>query len=193
MSMIIPRVTKKIQLICPICKSKDIIGIPESKMNTKSQLITISIHKGLICPHHFQVFLDKTFQVRGYQKVDLELEQENMKILRNGVKEIKKYEDDEKELFETLVLKSNTVKYYPLNHPSNQKLHVKKSKKILNKKIMALKDIYEEFWEFIDNDNEEFQKFIVRDERRKNLLTNNCHSEGYTYLNLESKNSMENF
>lgn len=191
--MIIPKVTKKIQVICPICKSKDIIGIPESKMKTKSQLITISIHKGLICPHHFQIFLDKAFQVRGYQKVDLELDQEKMKSLRNGVKVINKYEDNEDELFKTLILDGNNVKYYPLNHPSNQKLDIKKPKIILNKEKMSLKDIYEEFWEFIDNDNEEFQEFIVRDKRRKTFFINNCYSEGYSCLNLESKNSIENF
>lgn len=31
-----------------------------------------------------------------------------------------------------------------------------------------LREIYEEFWEFIEDDNEEFKEFIVSDERRKN-------------------------
>ena len=33
---------------------------------------------------------------------------------------------------------------------------------------MTLKDIYEEFWEFIDEDNEEFSEFIENDARRRN-------------------------
>jgi len=32
---------------------------------------------------------------------------------------------------------------------------------------MTLKDMYEEFWEFIDNDNEEFSEFIKNDVRRR--------------------------
>ncbi|MFX1313020.1 MAG: hypothetical protein ACFFHD_10445, partial [Promethearchaeota archaeon] len=78
--------TNKIQVICPICKTADIIGIPEKHVKNNNRLITVSIQKGLICPHHFQVFLDKNFQIRGYQKVDLELNKENSIQLRNGVK-----------------------------------------------------------------------------------------------------------
>jgi hypothetical protein len=40
----------------------------------------------------------------------------------------------------------------------------------------TLKEIYEEFWEFIDNDNEVFQKFIVLDERRNRDLFDNLLS-----------------
>ena len=32
---------------------------------------------------------------------------------------------------------------------------------------MTLKDMYEEFWEFIDDDNEEFSEFIKNDVRRR--------------------------
>ncbi len=191
--MIIPKVTKKIQVICPICKSKDIVGIPESKMKTKSQLITVSIHKGLICPHHFQIFIDKDFHVRGYQKVDLELKQEKMKSLRNGVKVLNKYEDDDKDLYETLILDGNNVKYSPLTYHNNSKLPNKKPKRTSIKKVMSLKDIYEEFWEFIDEENEEFREFILRDIRRINLHINPDYSEVYNHINLESKNPLENF
>ena len=102
--MIIPKVTKKIQVICPICKARDIVGIPEIKRSPNSQLTTISIHKGLICPHHFQVFMDRDFQIRGYQKVDFELEQNNVKNLRNGVKAFNPAEEDDKELFENIII-----------------------------------------------------------------------------------------
>ena len=68
--MVILAKTNKIQVICPICRTKDIVGIPPSKLNKKSQLTIISVHKGLICPHHFQFFMDNNFQIRGYQKVD---------------------------------------------------------------------------------------------------------------------------
>ena len=32
---------------------------------------------------------------------------------------------------------------------------------------MTLEEIYEEFWEFVDEDNPEFQEFIIKDKRRK--------------------------
>jgi hypothetical protein len=36
------------------------------------------------------------------------------------------------------------------------------------KKEMSLKDIYEEFWEFIDEKNPQFKDFIINDPRRGN-------------------------
>lgn len=191
--MIIPKVTKKIQVICPICKSKDIVGIPESKMKTKSQLITVSIHKGLICPHHFQIFIDKDFHVRGYQKVDLELEQNNVKNLRNGVKAFNPHEEDDKELFENIIMEGNSLKYRPLNYDGNEKTTFRKNENVPRKKDMTLKEIYEEFWEFIDEDNEEFRDFIINDKRRKKFPMDCEYIEVFNHLNLESKNSIENF
>jgi len=34
---------------------------------------------------------------------------------------------------------------------------------------MTLQKIYEEFWEFIDENNEEFREFILNDARRSRL------------------------
>ncbi len=160
--------TNKIQVICPICKTRDIIGIPERELKNNTHLTTVSIQKGLICPHHFQVFVDKNFQIRGYQKVDLELNQENSIMLRNGVKAFNQKENENCNLFEKITLDGNNVKYDPLNRvKSNEDIGLKQETK--NKK-MTLKEIYEEFWEFIEEDNSEFQKFIINDIRRKEYL-----------------------
>lgn len=191
--MIVPKITKKVQVICPICKSRDIVGIPELKKSLNSQLTTISIHKGLICPHHFQVFMDRDFQIRGYQKVDLELEQKNVKNLRNGVKAFNPAEEDDKELFENIILEGNSLEYCPLNYDGTEKKPSKKAETVPRKKEMNLKEIYEEFWEFINEDNEEFQKFIINDKRRKKSSMDCEYIENYSYLNFESKNSIENF
>ncbi|KKM08373.1 hypothetical protein LCGC14_1724380, partial [marine sediment metagenome] len=83
--MQVPNSTIKIQVTCPICKTRDIVGLPERTLKENSHLITVSIHKGLICPHHFQLFIDKNLRIRGYQKVDLELNKETSIKLRNGV------------------------------------------------------------------------------------------------------------
>ena len=103
--LIIPETTIKVQVMCPICKTQNVIGIPHSTINSASQLTTISVHKGLICPHHFQVFIDKNYKVRGYQKVDLELEEETTKDLRNGVIVPDENHTNEKMFFEKLILK----------------------------------------------------------------------------------------
>ncbi|MCJ7648380.1 MAG: hypothetical protein MUP85_07190, partial [Candidatus Lokiarchaeota archaeon] len=63
--------------------------------------------------HHFQLFIDKNFAIRGYQKVDFQ------------VKDAK----------------------------------AQKSK-------MTLEEIYEEFYEFIDDNNSTFIPFIIKDKRR---------------------------
>jgi len=191
--MVIINKTNKIQVICPICKTKDVIGIPKRGLNNKSNLTTISIHKGFICPHHFQIFMDKSFQIRGYQKVDFELNQENSTILWNGVKAFNQNEKENSNLFENLIFDGNNVKYSPLTYHNNSKLPNRKPKRTSIKKVMTLKDIYEEFWEFIDEENEEFREFILIDKRRINLHINPDYSEVYNHINLESKNQIENF
>lgn len=65
--------TNEVRIICPICKSEKGIDISVSILKSKS-LTTISIPKNQICEHHFQAFVDKDFNVRGYQEVDFEIE-----------------------------------------------------------------------------------------------------------------------
>ena len=166
--MSIIKKTNKIQVICPICKTRDLVGIPRSNLNINSQLTTISIQKGLICPHHFQFFMDNQFQIRGYQKVDLELNQENSKILTNGVKAL--YQSDvekSKDLFEKLIIDDDIVKYQPLNRNKIKERTNSTPERISKRKKMTLKEIYEEFWEFIDDENEFFHEFIIKDNRRQ--------------------------
>ncbi|MFX0137365.1 MAG: hypothetical protein ACFFDN_27245 [Candidatus Hodarchaeota archaeon] len=165
--MAIPNKTNKIQVICPICKTRDIVGIPRSRLNRTSQLTTISIHKGLICPHHFQFFMDNNFQIRGYQKVDLELNQGNSESLRNGVKAFKQFENESADLFEKLILDGNKVKYQPLDDDTITERSGSQEENISKRKKMTSKEIYEEFWEFIDDNNENFLEFIIKDDRRQ--------------------------
>jgi len=66
---------KPIDVICPICKVKKQINVPETVINEAKQLTSISISKDIVCSHHFQAFVDKNFIVRGYQKVDYHIEE----------------------------------------------------------------------------------------------------------------------
>jgi len=175
--MSIIKKTNKIQVICPICKTKDIVGIPRSRLNRNAQLTTISIQKGLICPHHFQFFMDNQFQIRGYQKVDLELNQENSKKLRNGVKAFKQFENQSEDLFEKLIIDDDIVKYQPLNRNEIKERTNSTPERISKRKKMTLKEIYEEFWEFIDEENEFFHEFIIKDNRRQKSSINSNINE----------------
>jgi hypothetical protein len=178
--MVILAKTNKIQVICPICKTRDVVGIPPSGLNKKSQLTTISVHKGLICPHHFQFFMDSNFQIRGYQKVDLELNQENSKKLMNGVKAFKQAENKSGDLFEKVILDGNSVKYQPLNSNQITERINSPKEKISKRKKMTSKEIYEEFWEFIDDTNKTFHEFMIKDNRRQKSQINPKLSECIT-------------
>lgn len=155
----------QVRVDCPICSAIRKINIPTAIINTSAQLTTISIPKGRVCEHHFQLFLDKNFKVRGYQKVDYEFEKEKSS---ESIQKEKKNKDPQ--LFNDLILEGNYLKYSP-TFITADKL-VKEQKKENPPEIQGertLEQLYEEFWEIIDDDNEEFQEFIIQDKRRKNL------------------------
>ena len=176
--------------MCPICKTQNIIGIPQSTINTASQLTTVSVHKGLICPHHFQIFIDKNYKIRGYQKVDLELEEETTKDLRNGVIVPNGDKNQEDVFYEKLILKENIVKYNPPHHNDKKTEKVQKSKD--SKKERILEEIYEEFWEFINDDNEQFREFILKDKRRNKVSSEFNSNDLFNQLELDHSNEVKN-
>jgi len=65
---------KILKFICPICKAEKKLKISKSILSKSRTLTTVSIQKNEICEHHFQAFIDKNFKIRGYQKVDFEIE-----------------------------------------------------------------------------------------------------------------------
>lgn len=142
----------EITFICPICKSNKELEISKSIVNQAKSLATIAIPSDLVCEHSFQAFIDKHFKVRGYQKADFEFDK-NEKDDQND--KTLKYTEDDSELFENLILDGNYLEWNP-------------QKKVENKE-KSLEEMYDEFWEFIDEDNTEFQEFIIKDKRRKKL------------------------
>ncbi|MHA2182757.1 MAG: hypothetical protein ACXAAH_15160 [Promethearchaeota archaeon] len=164
--LITPTNTTQIQFICPVCKAKKSLKSPRSIVDKAKGLTTMSIAKGLVCEHQFQAFVDKNFIVRGYQRVDFEFE----KTKTEKKQRLKKYVKDDKELFENLILEGNYLEYKP-----KHKIKVKNSQKQKIKinsedKDNTLQELYDEFWEFIDEDNKQFQEFIKYDVRRKSIL-----------------------
>jgi len=159
----------EIRFVCPTCKATKVLEFPSSVINGAKQLTTISLPKGLICPHHFQAFVDKNFMVRGYQKVDFEFKFEsNNKSNLHYLNQDKENQD----LFNELILEGNFVRYTPKKQ--NQERVLKDSNQTIREKIasedITLKKIYDEFWEIIDDNNTTFKKFIDADMRRKSRI-----------------------
>ena len=154
-----------VKITCPVCKVKKELKFPKSVINEAKQLTTISLPKGLLCDHHFQAFVDKNFIVRGYQKVDFEFEN---KKTPEPKADIKIYNKDDNELFENLIIEGNFVEFKPIRK-DNRNSHPPPMKSEINTGKRNLKDIYEEFWEFIDDKNSKFKEFIEKDKRRINL------------------------
>ena len=171
-----------IKFICPVCKAYKFVNIPESVINSAHQLTTVSIPKGLVCRHHFQAFVDKNFAIRGYQKVDFELAFDLLQ--KKNAK--KPCEDFHKQL----LIDGNYVEFTPLDlgklkkmkkeklfikeeilsNPLNKAIESKeKNKPAKSGSYMSLEEIYNEFWELIDDNNVEFKQFIELDERRKKI------------------------
>jgi len=117
------------------------------------QITTISISKNIVCKHHFQCFIDTHYSVRGYQTVDYQIE-------HGG--QFESVHVDDKKLFKNLVYSNNELIY------NNEQLEgcSKRISSSQKTKRLSLEEVYEEFWEFIDNDNKPFLKLIQQDSRR---------------------------
>lgn len=177
-----------INIVCPICKNCKYVNIPEFLVEQKSHLLTISIPKGLICEHHFQAFVDKNYMIRGYQKVDIELKQEDEDRKANPQNYTFDNYLEDYNISKRLILKGNTLKYRPKDIAYNDNKGFKVLNELEKQKKMSLKDIYNEFWEFIDDQNVDFIDFIREDKRRgrKNREKKNLNSKRFTF-NLENE------
>ena len=69
-----PDVWSEVEIICPVCRTKKSINIPARIIDKSKQLTSILIPIGRICDHAFIPFVDKQFKVRGYQKLDVLLD-----------------------------------------------------------------------------------------------------------------------
>ena len=155
----------KVKITCPVCKIQKELKFPKSVIKEARQLTTISLPKGLLCDHHFQAFIDKNFIVRGYQKVDFEFDKKN---LGDSKADVNLFNKNDAELFERLILEGNYVEFNPKRKKYSDS-HPPRINTEKNKGKRSLKDIYNEFWEFINDNNIEFKEFIEKDKRRLNL------------------------
>lgn len=87
-----------INITCPLCGESEDVDVDDDIKNAE-KLTTISIPDGLICSHHFQAFVDNHFNIRGYQKVQIQVGKKNLKIAKKiekkKGKEIRKKKETE--------------------------------------------------------------------------------------------------
>ena len=175
---------QNVKFTCPVCKAYKYINIPKSVINNAHQLTTVSIPKGLVCQHHFQAFVDKNFAIRGYQKVDFELaydllQKKNSKVTRDNFHGEVLIDGNYVEFspfdlgkFKKMKKEKLFIKEEILSHPRVKAIEAKATpKNAKNRRSMSLEEIYNEFWELIDDNNEEFKQFIDVDNRRKRNTT----------------------
>ena len=160
--------------------------IAKSVINQSGQLTTISIPRNKVCDHHFQAFVDKNCVVRGYQRVDFEFGDNKIEEKKDP---FTSFRGKDNKLFDEIHFQGNHLEYNPKESQKNNTDDRNKNEDILEKektqqlekerdvkgeqsketpkrKEMTLEDIYNEFWEFIDDDNDEFREFINNDTRR---------------------------
>ncbi len=160
--------TTKIRFICPVCKSEKSLQFPKSIVDKAKGLTTMSIASGLVCKHQFQAFVDKNFIVRGYQRVDFEFEKTELEQKQPS----KKYLKDDKELFENLILEGNYLEYKPNSKNIGKNLQKPEIQIKSKDKTKSLKELYNEFREFIDEENELFKEFQAPKFREKTIDKN---------------------
>ena len=158
-----------VQLTCPTCKSKKELKLPESILNQSGQLTTISVPNGLVCNHHFQAFVDQQFKVRGYQRVDFEIKQENA-TTKFTEEDNNTLNNKDSDFYDNLILEGNYLEYKPKNNKNPILDEKKRETLVMGNNEMSLEEIYEEFWEFIDDDNYEFKELILKDVTRRKAL-----------------------
>ena len=162
-------VNRYIEVICPVCKARRVIQVPKSIVDQTPRLTTISVPQNRVCKHHFQLFIDKNFSIRGYQKVDYQLNSEETKKDSKLKPTYKDHFVDSLELYQSSASDKDSSK--EIKEKPDYKNRINRFEEYFNKKHkMTLQEIYEEFWEFINDNNEIFRRFIENDQERRTIL-----------------------
>lgn len=167
--------SKKVQVICPVCKTKGMFEVPEAKVLNNDNTTTVSVPAGMVCDHHFQAFIDKNFAVRGYQKVDVDLTKEiavKVDLVKETAPNLEGFEFPplEPRTFSEEGVTPERFSEFVKRLYQKQQSGVFKHLEFSNQKPKTLGEIYLDFREFISDDNEVFSEFIKRDPYRKVIV-----------------------
>lgn len=85
---------RKIAVTCPICQIEKDLNIPEAVFSQKKfGTIKIQVPQNAVCPdHQFIVFVDSKGNVRGYEKIDLQMAipSEETELEKRGILTLRK-------------------------------------------------------------------------------------------------------
>ncbi len=72
-----------LHFVCPLCSAVRQVELPvEFNLKTQSNLLTVQIPVGTVCNHTFLAFIDRNFAVRGYQRIDYNMEEHKGEIIQ---------------------------------------------------------------------------------------------------------------
>ena len=91
-----------------------------------------------------------------------------LKKLVDSKADVKLFNENDDKLFERLIFEGNYVEFNP-KRKINRDSRPPPITTERNKGKRNLKDIYDEFWEFINDNNGDFKEFIEKDKRRLKL------------------------
>ena len=163
-----------VEIICPICRTKRIINIPMRIIDQSKQLTSLFIPSGRVCDHAFVPFIDKQLKVRGYQKLDVLLDDIEPKI--ETLTELKPQDIDNMEI------KMN-IRPEILIYAIRGSINKKRILMIIDNDLEFLKNTLFDFFDFIFHRSFDTHLLLHTKEHYKN--NKGHYSE---YLILEGKN-----
>lgn len=149
-----------VEIICPICRTRNIINIPKRVIDESKQLTSIFIPIGRICDHAFIPFIDKQFKVRGYQKLDALLDDIESKT--------EAFDELKPEIIDVIEIKMN-IKPEMVIYAIHGCIFKQKMVLITENKLNYLKETIFDFFDYIFQKSFEIDILIqTKDEFKKN-------------------------
>ncbi|MFX0024357.1 MAG: hypothetical protein ACFE9S_18710 [Candidatus Hermodarchaeota archaeon] len=174
-----------INLKCPECETQKKLSVPIKIINQGHQITTISVPKGMVCEHKFQVLFDKSFNVNRYQVIDFDfphLEYYKSTIVENpesltefppspfiqDLVNLLRSSVDDREIIGTAVF-TNKGKVIYASVPSDilfnviKEFEVRKEKQLqdIDKMFLELKNQQKVCFEYIEVQNKEFILVLI--------------------------------
>jgi hypothetical protein len=149
-----------VEIICPICQRREVINIPMRIIEKSKQLTSLLIPAGRICDHTVVPFIDKNLKVRAYQKLDVLLEDIEVKN-ENKIK----LRAQDIDLIEIIMnIKPETFIYMLRCSFFKKSIII-----VLDNKVNYLKDTLFDFLEFIFHNSFEIKILVKSKDEYKNL------------------------
>ncbi|MHA1147819.1 MAG: hypothetical protein ACTSR8_06200 [Promethearchaeota archaeon] len=135
---------KDIRVRCPTCGTQKVIKLSTSLINQDKPITVISIPTGKICEHHFQIFMDKNFTIRSYQKVDYILPEKDINIKTQRILTKQNADTNHKTTYLGIHFEGNNIDYHLPKEKKNTFFRINYDKliQLLLDKITTLNELF---------------------------------------------------